>query len=145
MHPIRGMSKRVGPDVAALRPIGESGETVGRLGQHRRRLQNANRTSEAYASLALGPHEGGERDADHAGQVGEPAANSAASGKPSGAASAMTKYEPAGVRHRRSPPPRSPSPSRSRLACEGRRGIREEASGSRSPMAMAGWNGAPLT
>ncbi len=70
--------------------------------------------------------------------------NSAASVAPRGAASTTVKYEPAGTETSK-PAARSPAPSRSRLSRRVCAMPVKNASGSRSPVAIAGWNGAPFT
>ena len=68
----------------------------------------------------------------------------AASGNPSGAASATMKYDPRGSDTVK-PAVLRPAESRSRFLARTAAVARKYSSGRSRPTAMAGWNGAPFT
>ena len=109
------------------------------------RLQAANRTSVAYSARCAGVANAVSGIATTPARSGSSRQNSAASVAPRGAASATVKYEPAGDRHVEAGRAQSRAEQVALCPQRRRRSRVKNASGSRRPVAIAGWNGAPLT
>ena len=107
-------------------------------------MQNAKRTRLAVGVLPVGMHERRDRHADHAGELGQLAAEHGA--VVVAERRGIRDDEVAGVGKRDGEARRVEAGGEQvALRAEGRRGIREDASGRPSPVAIAGWNGAPFT